>query len=134
MLRISWHVDAPKYSFTHRNLPESENYIWIIQNVPEQSRVFYISIRHSDVFAFTETVEFLERSLASMLMRYCCSMIGCYFFSKNNRLAETHSYFQLSYQITDRLLAAGNYLCQLLRSPTFCMSIKSLQIKFYIIA
>ena len=68
------------------------------------------------------------------LMRYCCSMIGCYFFSKNNRLAETHSYFQLSYQITDRLLAAGNYLCQLLRSPTFCMSIKSLQIKFYIIA
>ena len=33
--------------------------------------------RHSAVSAFTETVEFLERSLASMLMRYCCSMIGC---------------------------------------------------------
>ena len=33
--------------------------------------------RHSAVSAFTETVEFLERSLASMLMRHCCSMIGC---------------------------------------------------------
>ena len=36
--------------------------------------------RYSAVSAFTETVEFLERSLASMLMRYCSSMIGCYFF------------------------------------------------------
>ena len=36
--------------------------------------------RHSAVSAFTETVEFLKRSLASMLMRYCCSMIGCYIF------------------------------------------------------
>ena len=57
---------------------------------------------------FTEIVEFLERSLASMLMRYCCSMIGCYFFSRHNRFAETHSHLQLSYHITDRLLAAGN--------------------------
>ena len=32
--------------------------------------------RHSAVSAFTETDEFVERSLASMLMRYCCSMIG----------------------------------------------------------
>ena len=39
--------DAPKYAFTHRNLPKSK------------------------------TVKFLERGLASMLMRYCCSMIGC---------------------------------------------------------
>ena len=30
------------------------------------------------------------------------------FFSRHNRFAETHSYLQLSYQITDRLLAAGN--------------------------
>ena len=29
--------------------------------------------RHSAVSAFTETAEFLKRSLAS----YCCSMIGC---------------------------------------------------------
>ena len=26
-------IDAPKYAFTHRNLPESEKYILIIQNV-----------------------------------------------------------------------------------------------------
>ena len=78
--------DASKYAFTHRNLPESEKYILIIQNVHEK----YISItrqwslvqpcRHSAVSAFTETVEFLERSLASILIGYCCSMIGCYFF------------------------------------------------------
>ena len=30
------------------------------------------------------------------------------FFSRHIRLAETHSYLQLPYQITDRLLAAGN--------------------------
>ena len=60
--------------------------------------------RHSAVPASTEKVEFLERSLAS----YCCSMIGCYFFYRHNRFAETHSHLQLSYHITDRLLAAGN--------------------------
>ena len=66
--------------------------------------------RHSAVFAFTETAEFLKRSLASVLVKYCCSMIGCYFFSRYNRFAEKHSYLQLSYQITDRLLAANNNL------------------------
>ena len=66
--------------------------------------------RHSAVSASTEKVEFLERSLASMLMRYFCSMIGCYFFYRHNRFAETHSHLQLSYHITDRLLAAGNKL------------------------
>ena len=30
-------------------------------------------------------------------------------FSRQNRFAETHSHLQLSYHITDRLLAAGNY-------------------------
>ena len=52
-----------------------------IQNVHEKSRFVYITescaTRHSAISAFTETVEFLERSLALMLMRYCCSMIGC---------------------------------------------------------
>ena len=93
-----------------RNLRESEKYIWIIQNVYENSRFFYITeshaTRHSAVSAFTEAVEFLERSLASMRMRYCCRMIG--FFSRHNRFAEMHSHLQLSYHITDRLLAAGN--------------------------
>ena len=59
--------------------------------------------RHSAVSAFTETVEYLERSLASMLMRYWPLI-----FSRHNRFAETHSHLQLSYHITDRLLAAGN--------------------------
>ena len=69
--------------------------------------------RHSAVSAFTETVEFLERSLASMLMRYmyCCSMIGCLFFldiiGSQKRIA-TYNFHILSYHITDRLLAAGN--------------------------
>ena len=64
--------------------------------------------RLSAASAFTETVEFLERSLAPMLMGYCCSMIGCYFFLRHNRFTETHSHLQLSYHITDCLLAAGN--------------------------
>ena len=33
------------------------------------------------------------------------------FFSWHNRFAETHSHLQLSYHITDRLLAAGNKWC-----------------------
>ena len=101
-------IDAPKYAFKHRNLPESEKYIWI----HEKSQFVYViesrATRHSAVSAFTETVEFLERSLALMLMRYCCSIIGCYFFSRQNRFAETHRHLQLSYHISDRLLAAGN--------------------------
>ena len=77
-----------------------------------KSRFFYMiessANRHSAVSAKAETVEFLERSLASMLMSYCCSMIGCKFFSTHNRFTETNSHLQLSYHITDRLLAAGN--------------------------
>ena len=30
-------IDAPKNAFTHRNLPESEKYMWIIQNEHEIS-------------------------------------------------------------------------------------------------
>ena len=37
-------IDTPKYAFTHRNLPESEKYIWITQNEHEKSRFFYIII------------------------------------------------------------------------------------------
>ena len=37
------------------------------------------AIRNSAVSAFTKTFEFLECSLASMLMRYCCSIIDCLF-------------------------------------------------------
>ena len=58
------------------------------------------AIRHSAVTAFT--VEFLKRSLASMLMRYCCSMIGCYFF-----LDIIGSQKRITTYITDRLLVGG---------------------------
>ena len=37
-------INAQEYAFTHRNLPKSEKYIWIIQNVHEKSRFFYINI------------------------------------------------------------------------------------------
>ena len=39
-----WCIDAPKYAFKHRSLPESEKYIRMIQNEYEKSRFFYISI------------------------------------------------------------------------------------------
>ena len=84
--------------------------------------------RHSAVSAFTETVEFLKRSLASLLMRYCCSMIGCYFF-----LDITGSQKRIATHITDRLLAAGNY--DLLKTPvpwTVAMAPLYMQI-FYVL-
>ena len=40
------------------------------------------------------------------------------FFSRHNRLAETHSHLQLSYHITDRLLAAGNKCSTVCIIPT----------------
>ena len=53
----SMHLHAEIY-------PNLKKYIWIIQNVHEKSRFFYIMIesratRHSAVSTFTETVEFL---------------------------------------------------------------------------
>ena len=119
--------------------------IWkvYLQNVHEKYRFYYISItrKWNLVQPDTRLSPPIQRqsSFSSAASHQClwdiaAAWLAVIFFSKNNRLAETLSYFQLSYQITDRLLAAGNYLCQLLRSLTFCMSIKSLQIKFYIIA
>ena len=66
--------------------------------------------RHSAVSAFTETVEFLERNLALMLMRYCCSMIGCYFFLDMIGSQKRISTYNFHIIITDRLLAAGNHI------------------------
>ena len=37
-------------------------------------------------------------------------------FSRQNRFAETHSHLQLSYHITDRLLAAGNNISRLINN------------------
>ena len=71
----------PRSMHLHRNLPESGKYIWIIR-----------ATKHSAVSAFTETVEFLERSLASMLMRYCCSMIACIFFLGSQKRIATYNF------------------------------------------
>ena len=81
-------IDAPMCAFTHINLPESEIYVWIIQNVHEKSRFFHISItrttRHSAVSPLTETIKFLERSLASMvykiLLQHDWLFVFCLFF------------------------------------------------------
>ena len=62
-----------------------------------------MTTRHSAVSAFTETVQFLERSLATMLMRNYCSMLGCLSFLDiigSQKHKPTYN--------TDRLLAAGN--------------------------
>ena len=73
--------------------------------------------RHSAVSAFTEIVEFLERSLVSIILIndkiFPLQVITyftfyLYFCSWHHWFAKTQSYLQLSYQITDRLLAGGN--------------------------
>ena len=100
-------IDAPKYVFTHRNLPESEKYTWIIQNVHEVSILLYIesrATRHSAVSAFTE-----PRINAFDIMLQHDWLL--FFLDIVNRFAETHSHLQLSYHITDRLLVASNNLC-----------------------
>ena len=72
-------IDAPYYAFTHRNPPESEEYIWIIQNVYEKSRFFYIGITRWLSLVHPDTrlspPVFLERSIASMLMRYAAWLV-----------------------------------------------------------
>ena len=78
------YIDAPKYVFTHRNLPNLKSISELFKMYMKSLDSFILASRdatsHTAVSAFTETVEFLERSLASMLMIYCCSMIGCCFF------------------------------------------------------
>ena len=49
-------IDAPKYAFTHRNLPESEKNIWIFQNVHEKSQFFYISITRDNRVSCNQTL------------------------------------------------------------------------------
>ena len=76
-------IDAPKHAFIHTEIYPNLKSISESFKMYIKSRFFYMiesrATRHSAVSAFTETVEFLERSLASMLMRYCCSMIGWVF-------------------------------------------------------
>ena len=82
----------------------------IYPNLKSISELFKMYMKSLDYFILAPRDNRVSRA---QLMRYSCSMIGCYFFSRNNRFAETHSHLQLSYHITDRLLAAGNEPCTL---------------------
>ena len=98
---------CPEVCIYTQKSTESEKYIWIIQNVHEKSRFFYSSTKHSAVSAFTETVEFQTQpriNAYKILLQHDWLLV----FSRQNRFVETHSNLQLSYHITDRLLAAGN--------------------------
>ena len=116
-IKIDVHViDAPKYSFTHRNLPESEKYIWIFKNVHESLDSFILAsrdnwsraTRHSAVSAFTENSRVSWAQPRINAYEILLQHDWLLFFSRHNRFAETHSHLQLWYHITDRLLTAGN--------------------------
>ena len=98
-------IDAPRYAFTHRNVPESEKYIWIIQNVHEKYKHYESSLGCLRLYGDSPVSRAQPRINAyEILLQYDWLLI----FSRQNRFAETHSHLKLSYQITDRLLAAGN--------------------------
>ena len=91
--------------YTHKNLPESKTYIWIIQNVHEKSGLFYISITRQSSLVQPDTW-LSPPCFSSAASHQCFWDIAA--ASRHNRFGETHSHLQLSYHITDRLLAAGN--------------------------
>ena len=107
------YIDAPKYAFTHRNLPESEKYL--------KSLVSFILASRDNWVSCNQTLGCLRLYGDSRVSR-AQPRINAYeillqhdwllFFSRYNRFAETHSHLQLSYHIhvTDRLLAAGWHL------------------------
>ena len=97
--------------------PEVGIYTEIYPNLKSISELWKVSIRLYNWVSCNQTLGCLRlygdsrvsrAQPRSMHMRYCCRMIGCYFFSRQNRFAETDRHLQLSYHITDRLLAAGN--------------------------
>ena len=102
-------MDAPKYAFTHRNLPNlksiSELFKMYMKSLDSHAIIESRATRHSTVSAFTETVE-SRINPYEILLQHDWLLV----FSRQNRFAETHSHLQLSYHITDRLLAAGNKL------------------------
>ena len=105
----------PRSMHLHRNLPESEKYIWIIQNL--KSLDSFILASRDNWVSCNQTLGCLRLYGDSRVSR-AQPRINAYeillqhdwllFFSRHNRFAETHSHLQLSYHITDRLLAAGN--------------------------
>ena len=99
----------------HRNLPESEKYIWIIQKL--KSLDSFILTSRDNWVSCNQTLGCL-RLYGDSRVSQTQPRINAYeillqhdwllVFSRQNRFAETHSHLQLSYHITDRLLAAGN--------------------------
>ena len=97
-------IDAPKYAiFTHRNIPESEKYIWIIRNVHEVSILFY------DWVSCNQTFGCLRLYGDSRVSRAQPRINAYEILLQHDWLLFSHSHSQLSYHITDRLLAAGNH-------------------------
>ena len=103
-------IDAPKYAFTHRNLPESEKLSELFKMYMKVSILLYkhhaiIESRAAPFDGDSRVSQVQPRINAHEILLQHDWLL---FFSRHNRLAETLSYLQLSYQITDRLLAAGN--------------------------
>ena len=109
-------IDAPKYAFSHRNLKSiSELFKMYMKHLDS-----FILASHDKGVSCNQTLGCLRLYGDSRVSR-AQPRINAYeimlqhdwllfFFSRHNRFTETHSHLQLSYHITDRLLAAGNYL------------------------
>ena len=94
---------CPEVCIYTRNLPESEKYIWIIQNL--KSLDSFILASRDNWVSCKQKLGCLRLYGYSRVSRAQPRINA---FSRHNRFAETHSHLQLSYHITDRLLAAGN--------------------------
>ena len=114
-------IDALKYAFTHRNLPYTEKnikctwkvsillYNWVLCNQTLSCLHLY---GDSPVSQAQPRINAYE-----ILLQHDLLLI----FSRQNRFAETHSHLQLSYHITDLILAAGNkpILCSMISMHYF---------------
>ena len=146
-------LDAPNYAFTHRNLPGSEKYIWMVKNLHEKSRFFYISITRlsSRVQPDTRLSPFLRRqsSFSSAASHQClwdiAAWLAVIFFLDiigwQKHIATYNFYITF---ISYRLLAAGNKTCKVITwyldiiffrlnlsvcpsvRPSFCSSVRKL--------
>ena len=102
----------------HRNLPESERISELFKMYMKSLDSFILAPRDNGV-SCSQTLGCLRLYGNSRVSRAQPRINGyelllqhdwLLFFSRHNRFAETHSHLQLSYHITDRLLAAGNDL------------------------
>ena len=109
-------IDAPKYAFTQKSTRIWK--VYLNYSILKSLDSFILALRDNWV-SCNQTLGCLRLYGDSRVSR-AQSRINAYeillqhdwllFFSRHNRFAETHSHLQLSYHITDRLLAAGNYI------------------------